>query len=175
GVAVEIVAVLVAQHGITLDLRGHHAAHAGLGAVAVGLEAGARVQLLVGHLADEVGAVGDAAVVARAHAPLVEVDAGVVDLLVGVVGEQVDVRMHRDRAAQAPAVGVAGVGAGGDVAALHVVVVDAVGRGGGEGQGGDQGGSNGVTLHEVDLHVVVVRPAERRNVGPLFAPGHNTD
>src|SRR5690606_9695370 len=47
-----------------------------------------------------------------------------------------------DRAAQAPAVGIAGIGIAADVAALHVVVGQAAARvlgGGGERKGGDQG------------------------------------
>src|SRR5690606_17575011 len=79
-----------------------------------------------------------------------------------------EVRVHGHRAAQAPAVGVAGVGVGGDVAALHVVVLDAVGRGGGEGHGGGEGEGKDVTLHEVDLHVVVVGPVESAGRGGIL-------
>ena len=66
--------------------------------------------------------------------------------------------MYGNRAVQAPTIGIWAVGVGGDIATLHVVVVNAVSGRGGEGQGGNQSQGNGVTLHEVDLHVVVSAP-----------------
>src|SRR5690606_18769840 len=174
-VAVEVVAVLVAEHGVAFEVLRQRGAHAALDAVAVGIGAAAEVVLVVGDVGDEVGAGADRGVVARADPPLVEVGAGAVERLVGVAAGQVHVRVHRDRAVHAPAVGVAGVGIGADVAALHVVVRQAVGSGRGEGQGGDQGqggklGQGGGTLHGGYLSglVVVVRQADRHGVEAIL-------
>src|SRR5690606_33893062 len=116
--AVVLVTVLVAGHRIALEVRVQRTAHANLGTPAVVVEAAAGVELFVGHAGDQVGTRGDLAVVTDAEAVLVEVDRGVVDLLVAVATDQVEVRGDRDRTVHTEAIGIGAVGIGRGVAAL---------------------------------------------------------
>src|SRR5690606_24933231 len=91
-VAFVFVAVLVAGPRVAFDRRGQRATHAGFDAVTVEVEASAGVELLVGDARDHVRVARDLLVVADAHAPLVEVDRRVLQVLVGEIAEQVEVR-----------------------------------------------------------------------------------
>src|SRR5690606_5653533 len=94
----------------------------------------------------QVRVAGNLVVVAHAHAPLVEVIAAVVDLLVEVAAEHVEVGVHRDRRIDADSVRVQ-VGAGGRIAAFNIVPGDALGGVGGERQGRGQDYSEQGALH----------------------------
>src|SRR5690606_18312794 len=154
--AVVLVAVLVTGHRVALEVRVQRTAHADLGAPAVVVEAVAGIELLIGHAGDQIDGRGNLPVVADAEAVLVEVDRGVIDLLVAVATEQVEVGGDGNRAVHAEPVGVGAVGVGRGVAALHVVVGHALGGRGGEGKGGQQGqGKHGILLH-VDTRCLVV-------------------
>src|SRR5690606_35558775 len=128
-------------------LRGEVAPHARLDAPAVEVGAAAGVELRVGHAGQQVGTGRDGVVVAHAGAPLVEIDAGAVDLLVGEIAEQVEIGGDRARAADGPAVGVGTVHVGGGVAGLDVVVGHAVGGRSGERERGNQGQGEQGLLH----------------------------
>src|SRR5690606_5880631 len=127
----------------------------GFDAVAIEIQVAAGVELLVGDAREQVGARRDLVVVAHAGAPLVDVDVRVFDFLLVEAAEQVEVRVHRDRTVDGPAVGVEVVVAvGGGVAALDIVVGHAVGGRGGRGEGKrrhrqQRGGNQGV-LHSGD-------------------------
>src|SRR5690606_34150502 len=146
-VTVVLVAVCVAGQGVALAVGGQAATHAGLDAPAVEVQAAAGVELLVGNAGQQVGTRGDGVVVAHAGAPLVEVDVGVVDLLVGELTEQVEVGGDGTGPLDGPAVGIGTVDVGGGVAGLDIVVGHAVCGGSGERQRGEQAKCEQGLLH----------------------------
>src|SRR4249919_126480 len=154
-VAVEGIAVFIAGGDVALEVRSQRAAHADFGAEAIEVVA-FHVVALVGDAGKQVGVTRDRVVVAQADAPLVDVDAVeahaadgfVVRLLAGEAAEDMEVVGDGAGAVDAPAVGIAAVGIGGDVATLDVVVGQALGRGSGERQGGKQGQGKQFLVHE---------------------------
>src|SRR5690606_24355227 len=137
--------------------------------------AAAGVELLVGDAAGQVHVRAQRVVVAEAGPPLVEVDvARTVEVLLAEIAEHVEIAADRGRAGHAPTVGVGAVGVGGHIAALDVVVGNAVGGGRRERGCDKQRQHKNGTVHRGPLSIVVVRPAADVGEGSKAVGGHDS-